>query len=417
MVRVLHTADVHLEPGADERRAALAAVLDRAVAADADVVTVGGDLFESELAAEQCRDSLRAAFADRPFPVVTIPGNHDADAFRGDLFFGEAFLPATERPFEHVVVEAGNAGESEDDADEPGDDADVAPAADAARVTCLPYTPEATDDLLVSLRDREPFDGPEFLLLHCSLEAPVRGGVGDEGDHRYFPVGKAALAELGFDYYLAGHYHSRHRTELDDGATFVYPGTPSSVTRSETGQRTCVLIDTEAPRDVTLETLDTFHYDAIEARVTPGEEDEVLSAVASQVATWDDRNVEARVAVDGFLARDEAAFAEALADASGDVPVENRTRSVEHVLSHPLFEDFEARLAEREFATGGPDAADDPTDSKDRASAATSTDGAPSTDAADAENGTVDDPERFREDVRAAVVEAFAELSAEGRLS
>ncbi|MDZ5811760.1 DNA repair exonuclease [Halorubrum sp. AD140] len=323
MVRILHTADIHLRPDAEERHAALETVLSQADAADVDLVTIGGDLFDSDVASEQLRDSLRELFSDRSYPILTIPGNHDVDAFRRNLFFGESFTPATETPFGQFVIHD-------------------------TRVTALPYTPQATDELLVGLRDREPFDGPEALLLHCSLEAPVRGGVGDEGEQRYFPVTTEELAELDFDYYLAGHYHTQHRTELSNGGTFVYPGTPASVTRKETGRRTAVLIDADAAQNVQLQTLDSFHYDTLDLRVIPGKEERVLEEIQSRVGIWNERNVAPEIRVDGFTEMDETAFRDALTAVSGDVPVENSTRTVEHIISHPLFEAVQRRLEERE---------------------------------------------------------------------
>lgn len=362
MVRLLHTADIHLTPDADERQAALETVLAHADADDVDLVTIGGDLFESEVAAEQLRETLREVFADRAYPILTIPGNHDAAAFRSNLFFGEAFIPATETPFGHFSI------------------------GDTARLTYLPYTPQATDDLLVALRNREPFDGPEFLLLHCSLEAPVQGGVGEEDEQRYFPITKEELAELDFDYYLAGHYHSQHRTELSNGGTFVYPGTPASVTRKETGRRTVARIDTDAAQEVQLPTLESFHYDSLELRVTPGNEEEVLDEIRSQVTTWGDRQVAPEIRVDGYTQMDETAFNNALTEATGEVPLENTTRTVDHILSHPLFEDFQKRLDER-----------------DQLHAVEERD----------DYGV----EAFQEDVWEATLEIFANLAAEGELT
>lgn len=363
MVTILHTADVHITPAANERWTALETILEIADDEAPDLVTIGGDLFDTEVAAEQLRDSLREVFSDRDYPILTIPGNHDSDAFRGDLFFGENFIPATDAPFDHVVV---------------GDD--------AARITCLPYTPHPTDDLLIAIDDREPFDGLEFLLLHCSLEAPIQGGVGEEGEQRYFPISKEELAELDFDYYLAGHYHASHRTHLSNDGTFLYPGTPASVTRSETGRRTVVQINTEAAQAVQLRHLDTFHYDTLDLRVTPGTEEDIIEQVEDQVATWGDRNVAASIRVDGYTEMAEPAFDAALSDAAGDIPVDNDTRTVEQILNHPLFEDFESELESREELR-----AIEERDDYDR--------------------------ETFHEEVWAATLEVFAELSAEETLS
>lgn len=377
MVTVVHTADVHLAAGAPERRDALAAVLDLAAETGADAVTIGGDCFDDPVAAERLRGDLRSLFADRPFPVVAIPGNHDREAFRGDAFFGAALHAATAEPFEHVPVAEG-----------------------AARLTCVPYTPTADEELLVALREREPFDGPEALVLHCSLEAPVADAAGAEDATRYCPVTRGELAALGFDVVLAGHYHQPSRVALPApgesgaaGATFVYPGTPASVTRAETGRRRVAVVevgadggDSTAPTSaVDLRPIETSHHDELSLTVAPGEESRALERIREAVAAWTDRDVDARIEVEGFVEADEAAFAEALASASGDVALENRTRSVERLLAHPLYREFEERLD-------------------------------PET-ALDAARRDDYDPERFAGDVREAVLAAMAELDAAGELT
>lgn len=374
MVKVVHTADVHLADAAPERREALATVLDRAEAVDADAVTVGGDLFDDPVAAERLRGDLRSLVADRPYPVVAIPGNHDREAFHGDAFFGAALRAATAVPFEHVPIADG-----------------------AARLTCVPYTPTADDELLVALREREPFDGPELLLVHCSLEAPVAADAGDEEPTRYCPVSRAELAALDFDAVLAGHYHEPSRVDLpgDDAAsaggggstgTFVYPGTPASVTRAETGRRQVAVVQADrSGHAVDLRAIETYHHDELAIAITPGEAEAALDRVRAAVSEWADRDVDARIAIDGFVDSDETAFAAAVADAAGEVPVENDVRSAARYLDHPLYRDFEDRL--------DPETALDAARREDY------------------------DPEQFAEDVREVVLAAMAELDAEGTLS
>lgn len=326
MPRLLHTADVHLAADHPERRDALDQVIGRAEEDDVDVLTIGGDLFDSEVDADELRPELRDRFSDLPFPIVAIPGNHDEEAFREDLFFGENFQPAVDEPFEHVTVAGGE-----------------------VCLTSLPYTPRPTEDLLVEFNEREPFDGTEILLLHCSLEAPFADRtVGNEEAQRYFPIGKATLAELGFDYYLAGHYHSAHRVELPNGGTFVYPGSPASVTRSETGQRSTALLDTDADT-LELPVLDTFHYDHKEFEVVPGEEDRMIEAVEEWATQRAGRNVDATITVTGHVDTDETSFEEALDDASGAIPLDNLATSASPVLSNPLYQSFLEELEACDF--------------------------------------------------------------------
>lgn len=353
MTRLLHTADVHLSRDAPERRAALEELLRLGEEEDVDLVTIGGDLFDSDRDSEELRPDLRQIFSDRPYSIVAIPGNHDEAAFRSDLHYGESFDAAVTEPFEHVT----------------GSDSNV-------RITCVPYTAQAVDEVLIALAERDPFDGVEVLLLHCSLEAPFDTvSEGDEENRRYFPVTRETLADLGFDYYLAGHFHSSHQVELPNGSMFVYPGSPASVTRKETGPRNVALVDTVDER-LDFRRLDAFHYDALEVVVTPGDEGEALAEISEWVDRRRDRNVDASITVSGHVTVDETEFQTELEEVSGDVPVTNTTTDVDEVLSHPLFQEFESKL-----------------------------------DARDLED------ESLREDVRNRTISIFSELSSGGRIS
>jgi DNA repair exonuclease SbcCD nuclease subunit len=326
MTSLVHTADVHLRHGADERLDALEAVLDTAEGLDADVLTIGGDLFDRPEDVETLRSNLRnRLFTDRPFEVLLVPGNHDVDAFRGDLFFGDACT---------VVADEEHFGTW------------VCPD-ERLRVVCLPYREAPTDELLLALADREAFDGADALLFHGSLDAPISAETGAEGDYRYFPVTEDLLAELGFDYYLAGHYHGPHHLQFDDGAEFAYPGTPASTSASETGRRRAVTLD---PADgLEFEPLDTFHRLEKRVTVTPGAEASVLAELEEWVETAVSPAAEPTVVVDGVVDRAESEFAARLRDVVDPDWLTDETVSVEHVTSHPVIEEFAARLSETDW--------------------------------------------------------------------
>lgn len=319
MARVLHTADVHLQSPDGPRFDALAELLDVAETREVDAVTIGGDLFDDPATVEALRPRLRNdLFTDRPYEIILIPGNHDTQAFRGDIFFGEDCTVRTSEPFSHW--------ESDDE---------------SLRITCLPYHDYLSDDLALALAEREPFDGQEALLLHCSLAAPVDSHTGEE-DARYFPVGEEFLAELGFEYYLAGHYHRPQKVTLPNDAVFTYPGTPASTTIAETGPRRISLLDTDD--GVELLPLESFHYARESFQVRPGDVESVLDQVSEWVAGQPADTAEATVVVEGFVDVPEDEFASDLAAAAGDASVENNTLGVARVRAHPLFEDFEAEL-------------------------------------------------------------------------
>lgn len=321
MTSVLHTADVHLRSDAPERFDALDRVLETADSGNYDVFTVGGDLFDRPEDVESIRTDLRNdLFSNRPFDIVLIPGNHDVDAFRDDVFFGDSVTVLMAEPFEHWTAPSGE-----------------------LRITGVPYVDRPSNELFLALGDREPFDGTEICLLHCSLDAPFDGqATGDEDQHRYFPVTEDILGELGFDYYLAGHYHTPHKVTVSNGAEFAYPGTPASTRSTETSQRRVCTLDTDD--GIGFESITSFHYASETFQVTPGSEDEVIRAVDR----WVDRHVrsstEASIDIEGFIDVNEEEFDTRLSEAVGDIDYTNDTRTAGQLLAHPIYRSFEEEL-------------------------------------------------------------------------
>lgn len=322
MTKILHTSDVHLAVDHPERLEALREVLILAEQEDAELLTISGDLFDSGEDAEQLRPDLRDEFSDRGYRILSIPGNHDHEAYRGDLHFGTDFEALLESPFGFVT------------------EADV-------RVVGLPYAPRLTDDIRLALRNREDYEGPEVLLIHGSLEAPFEERYAGDEETRYCPITKAGVDALGFDYVLAGHYHNVHEVRLPSGGTFVYPGSPASVARDETGPRRAVLVDTDEGTVETLQ-LPTSHFDRLELTIVPGQEEEALERIQGWAEKRADRKVEAEVIVEGHTERPEDEFQESLEAASEPLEVINKTLSVGRVLAHPLYKEFIEGIEEAE---------------------------------------------------------------------
>jgi exonuclease SbcD len=75
-VLVLHTSDVHIGDD-DASHAALHAVVDIALARNADLVLIAGDLFDHDRVSDETGKRVIAEFARLHQPIVVIPGNHD----------------------------------------------------------------------------------------------------------------------------------------------------------------------------------------------------------------------------------------------------------------------------------------------------------------------------------------------------
>lgn len=327
MSKLVHTADVHLRPDAEERFDALDRVLAVAEAETAEVLTIGGDLFDQPENVDQLRADLRTEyFSDRSFDVLLIPGNHDVEAYRGDLLFGDAVTVMSE-PSGHFSTWT-----SEDK---------------SLRIVGIPYQEDPIDELLLALGNRDEFEGHEALLFHGSLDAPIQTQTGDESAYRYFPVSEELLVDLGFDYFLAGHYHSPHRLQFEGGAEFAYPGSPASTRSSETGRRGVVTLDLD--NGLGFEPIETFHYLETSVTVTPGNEEAVYEEVEEWVQTNVSDLTEPTIIVNGVFNASEQEFEEGLNEAADPITPTNRALSVDHVIDHPVIQEFRERLNATEW--------------------------------------------------------------------
>src|SRR5262245_50971112 len=88
-LRVLHTADVHLDIdsyGSPDEQAAFRArgrrlfqrLVDRALGDEADLVLIAGDLFDHNRVPDDTVAFVQAQLRRLRQPVVILPGNHDA---------------------------------------------------------------------------------------------------------------------------------------------------------------------------------------------------------------------------------------------------------------------------------------------------------------------------------------------------
>jgi DNA repair exonuclease SbcCD nuclease subunit len=247
-MRILHTADLHLRSTDDERWDALGAILDKAEELKADALVISGDMFDRSVEAQRLKTPLREVFEKRPVRVIILPGNHDEKGLHEGDFFGESVSVVTDsaQPIDFGLT----------------------------RIVGIPFDdvgPEAVLDRLLAARSQLHKDesATNVLLFHGELLdlMPDPESFGEEEGHDYMPVRLSTFSGLGFDYVLAGHFHKGYDVRQFEGGYFVYPGSPVSITRKETGRRHAVVVDAgEPPRPVPL---DTAHAEPVEVRVSP----------------------------------------------------------------------------------------------------------------------------------------------------
>jgi exonuclease SbcD len=211
MLTIVHAADLHLETtfpdvrGGNRRRAALAEALvrivDLALERRADVLTIGGDLFESERAGPQTARFLFEQFARFAKPVFIAPGNHDPYASRS--LYARDDIPANVRVFGEAAW-------------------DAIPLADDVTLYGFGHTPAEPGRPFANARfDRS---GVRIALVHGSDEDRCPPGKNPTAPYR-----TDEIANSGATIALSGHYHGGYVVDAADGPILAYPGSPEPI--------------------------------------------------------------------------------------------------------------------------------------------------------------------------------------------
>jgi DNA repair exonuclease SbcCD nuclease subunit len=240
-MRILHTGDFHLREYGDDRWKALESLIQLGKDEEIHVLAISGDLFDRDIDAENLRPRIREAFSNTGFKIVLIPGNHDRDSYGRATWFGEDVVALSDyaTPLEYGEVS----------------------------IWGMPFEPIEVGEVLhriQSLGTVATAEKSNVLLFHGELLDAFfsRGDFGDEGQERYMPAKLSFFKDSNIDYVLAGHFHSTMNSwKLKNGGYFVYPGSPISITKRETGQRKVNLFELGGPPEE--HPLDTPHFEEV----------------------------------------------------------------------------------------------------------------------------------------------------------
>jgi DNA repair protein SbcD/Mre11 len=226
MLRLLHTADVHLgarhadlgEVAAAQRErqfAAFKATIDLALAEKVDVVLIAGDLFDSNSQPRRSVERVAAELkrlSEKKIRTVIIPGTHDvydrSSVYRAhDL----AAMSTTAAGDDLVTVLT---------SDRPDVHLAACDAVIHTRVFDTKRAPKSPlGDLHVGSDKRATW---KIGLLHAAVAIPGRTDA-DE-----VVVTKEEIAATGLDYLALGHWHSTQRGTAG-AVTYAYSGAPEPV--------------------------------------------------------------------------------------------------------------------------------------------------------------------------------------------
>lgn len=245
-MKILHTSDIHLREFEDKRWQTLIKLLEIGEKEEIKVFVISGDLFDNNININQLRPKLMKYFSNSNFDIVIIPGNHDKDSYKN------AFLGQNTKILLNIL--------------EPYEKDNVC-------FWGLPF--EEIDEIgiterLNQIKTKLASNKVNILLYHGEIVDKYysRLDFGEEPEYRYMPMKLDYFEDFNFDYILAGHFHRNFDIfHLKNGCFFVYPGSPISITRRETGRRKVNIFNIdESPHEFLL---DSFHFEIVNIDLNP----------------------------------------------------------------------------------------------------------------------------------------------------
>lgn len=317
-MKLVHAADIHLDspmhglaaydgaPVEELRlaaRRAFTALVDLCLAERADLLTIGGDLYDGDwhdyaTGAFFAREAARLAEAE--IPVVVVTGNHDA---------ASRITRSLRLPENVHVLPTDAVGTVRFD--------DLGVAVHGQGYA----TPVVSEDLSAS------YPAPLSGLINVGLLHTSADGKFDHAP--YAPCRVDRLAARGYDFWGLGHVHER--VLLHEDPPVLFPGCLQGRSVRETGPKGATVVTFGADGRPTLaeRVLDVVRWAVVDVDASEADDvDEVASAAASALAaaveTAEGRLLAARVrvvgpsAVHGALLRDARRFAWDVRASAGD---------------------------------------------------------------------------------------------------
>lgn len=265
MIKVLHTADVHLDSPlrslatknselreivANATRAAFGRLIDVAIAERVSALLIAGDLFDGKERSARTGAFLLSELdrlAKAGIRVFYIKGNHDAE----NPITGTLDLPA------HVHVFDARGGHVQ--------------LTETVWIHGVSFADHHAPDSLLP-RFKAPVQGAvNIAMLHSSL-----GGAA--GHDTYAPCTVAELAGMGFDYWALGHVHKRQIHSQTPWV--VMPGIPQGRDIGEAGPKSATLLTIDQGGiDVTEVPTSAVEFVRTALDITAAESDEALRAM------------------------------------------------------------------------------------------------------------------------------------------
>ncbi len=228
-IRIIHAADLHLDPPfeglppekAAQRRAELrrlpAQLAGAARRRQADLLLLAGDIFDGTRVYPETGEAFADALADLGIPVFIAPGNHDFYSLRSP--WARLKLPENVHVFTSPRLEC------------------AALDTLGVRVWGAGYDAASCPGLLRDFRPEKVGGVLDILVLHAEVGRP---------GSPYCPVTVEELERSGFDYAALGHVHTCSGLRRAGECCYAWPGCPAGRGFDECGPKGALFVELSA---------------------------------------------------------------------------------------------------------------------------------------------------------------------------
>ena len=225
-VKILHTADLHLDSPFESLSAGKAAVrrgelrsLPKKIASLAvrervDLVLLSGDLLDGESIYRETGEELIENLAKIPAPVFIAPGNHDY--YSSGCAYARLDLPEQVHLFTKNSIEVFDFPEK------------------GFRVYGAAFTGKSAPPLLQGFHAEQTEGILNIMCIHGETGSP---------NSSYDPISEEEIAESGLDYLALGHIHTASGLKKAGRTWYSQPGCPEGRGFDETGKKTVSIIE------------------------------------------------------------------------------------------------------------------------------------------------------------------------------
>ncbi|MGI5976177.1 MAG: metallophosphoesterase family protein [Candidatus Limivicinus sp.] len=219
-IRILHTADLHLDSPFEglgpcraavrraEQRQLLDSLAQLAREKAADIVLMSGDLLDSGSSSFETGEELVRSLGNIPAPVFISPGNHDFYSSRSP--YARLKMPENVHIFTSDKIECLELPEL------------------AVRVCGAAFTDSRSGPLLSGFSAEREAGIFNLLCIHGEVGAPGSA---------YNPIREEELAASGMDYAALGHIHKASGLLRAGSTWYSWPGCPEGRGFDETGEK------------------------------------------------------------------------------------------------------------------------------------------------------------------------------------